>query len=456
VQRETDSVLLSDYAPSGVVVNSSLDIVYVRGRTGPYLEPASGRANLNILHMAREGLLPDLRTALQQAKQRNMRTRRAGVFVRQNGDYAEVEIEVVPLRGAAEGGGRQYFVIFHPATSPDSPGRTAKAVSAGKKGGKPPSSEVHRVKREFDTARRELAATREYLQSIIEEREAANEELKSANEEILSSNEELQSTNEELNTAKEELQSSNEELTTLNEELQNRDAESTRVKDDLVNLLTSIQIPIVMLGLDGRIRRFTPAAARLMNLLPTDVDRPIRDIRFDLDVPDLVTLGLESVDTGMPRTREVRESSGRWWLLRVHPYYSGERRIDGFVCTFTDIDSHKKAIEEEAARREFAREIFSTVPQVLLVLDKDLTIFSANNTFFEMFSTTAEATVGRNFCELGDGVWNIPDLRRALVAVIRRVRMSRDSKWSASSRSSVSGHSSSRRAGFVCRTGTLP
>ena len=122
--------------------------------------------------------------------------------------------------------------------------------------------------RELVQLRQELAATREYLQSIIEEQDAANEELKSANEEILSSNEELQSTNEELETAKEELQSANEELTTVNEQLQHRNVELGRVNNDLVNFLGSANVPMVVVGIDLRIRRFTPAAGKVLNLLP--------------------------------------------------------------------------------------------------------------------------------------------------------------------------------------------
>src|SRR5262249_32352593 len=163
----------NDYSPSGVVVNSSLEIVYVRGRTGPYLEPASGRANLNILHMAREGLLPDLRAAIQQSKQRNARARREGIRVRQNGGYAAVDFEVVPLRAPGDGGERHYFVIFHPVNSTEIVSKTP----TGKKARRAAASEMDRSRRELDTARRELAATRDYLQAIIEEREAANEEL---------------------------------------------------------------------------------------------------------------------------------------------------------------------------------------------------------------------------------------------------------------------------------------
>ena len=164
----------------------------------------------------------------------------------------------------------------------------------------------------------DLAALREYLQSVIEEQESTNEELKSANEEILSANEELQSTNEELQTAKEEAQSANEELATVNEELRHRNAELARVNNDLVNLLTGVNIPIVMVSRDLRIRRFTPLAEKVFNLIPTDIGRPISDIKPNLKVPDLPRLIRGVIDTLTPHESEVQDGEGRWYLA-AHP-----------------------------------------------------------------------------------------------------------------------------------------
>ena len=134
---------------------------------------------------------------------------------------------------------------------------------------------------------KKLGAAREHLQSVINEREVADEELRSANEEIQSSNEELQSTNEELETAKEELQSTNEELTTLNEELRHTNLELSEVNNDLLNLLRSVNIPVVIVGRDLRIRRFTPPAHKTLKLIPSDVGRLITDLQPDIQIPDL-------------------------------------------------------------------------------------------------------------------------------------------------------------------------
>ena len=171
-----------------------------------------------------------------------------------------------------------------------------------------------------------------------------NEELKTANEEILSSNEELQITNEELQTAKEELQSANEELTTLNDELQNRNVELSTFADDLSNLLTGVNIPILILDDRGRIQRFTPAAQSVFNLIPTDIGRPFDDISSNLDTPDWdelisrVTDQLQTVET------DVAGRNGRWYSLRMRPYKSSENKIDGVLIALLDVDQLKRQL----------------------------------------------------------------------------------------------------------------
>jgi two-component system CheB/CheR fusion protein len=187
--------------------------------------------------------------------------------------------------------------------------------------------------------RDELGATKESLQAIIEEQEATNEELKSANEEIESSNEELQSTNEELETAKEELQSTNEELTTLNEELSNRNLEIMQINSDLNNLLSSINIPIVMVDNNLTIRRATPTARHAFNISDIDIGRRMTELKPNIDVPDIDKLLREVIDTLAVREREVHDSQGRRFSLRIRPYRTGDNKIDGAVLTLVDIAS---------------------------------------------------------------------------------------------------------------------
>ena len=269
VQKEADRLLVTRYTPPSVLITEALEIVQFRGHTGPYLEPASGRASLNLLKMAHEDLVVDLRNAIQQAKRRNVTVRKEGLHLTGAGHPASITIKVVPVK-TPDARPRHFLVLFETA-APATPG-----PAAGHPTDRKPATTAVRIAELED----ELRTTKEYLQSLIAESEGANEELKAANEEIRSANEELQCTNEELETAKEELQSTNEELTTVNEELQNRNQELGQVNNDITNLLTSTQIPVVMLDAALRIRRFTPMAEQILNLIPADVGRPINNFKL--------------------------------------------------------------------------------------------------------------------------------------------------------------------------------
>jgi two-component system CheB/CheR fusion protein len=349
-QREADRILLGRYAPAGVLVDDNLHILQFRGQTSPYLAPAPGEASLNVLKMAREGLFLELRGALDECRKHNVRVRRPGVRVRGDDQVREVDLQVLPV-SPPRSGERCYLVLFEeparPAGSP--PPEAAAPLSSGAPGvpDDPEDPEDSRLRLELDS-------TREYLQSVIEQQEAANEELRSANEEALSANEELQSTNEELETAKEELQSVNEELTTVNEQLQFRNAELGRLNDDFTNLLGSANLPMVVLGADLRIRRFTPAAVKLLNLLPVDVGRPIGDLQPNVVMPGLEALVAEVIAAAAARDREVRDRDGHWYALHVHPYRTADDRIDGAVVVLFDIDIAKIAQQrlQEADQRK--------------------------------------------------------------------------------------------------------
>src|SRR5947209_19117924 len=208
------------------IFHDDLEVLQVRGRTSLYLEPAPGKASLNLLKRLREGLLLEVRNAVQKVRRTGEAVRKKAVPTKPSQGFHDVDFDVMPLPATSYG--RHYLVLFRQSeTPPAAPNdRRGKGADA----------------RQVQQVQEELIATRQYLQSIIEEQGATNEELQSANEEILSSNEELQSINEELETAKEELQSTNEELTTVNEELQNRNLELSHINDDLNNLLSSVNV----------------------------------------------------------------------------------------------------------------------------------------------------------------------------------------------------------------------
>ena len=340
IQKEVDRLLLAKFAPAGVVVNEDLDILQFRGHTGLYLEPAPGQASLNLPKMAREGLALDLRAAIQKARKDNAAFRKTAVPIKLNGRRVEVNIEVIPVKGPTSA--ERYFLVLFEEASPPKPETERAARKEARARGATPNPLQLQVAR----LNEELTQTKGTLQSIIEEHETTNEELKSANEEILSSNEELQSTNEELETAKEELQSTNEELTTLNEELQNRNLELSIANNDLLNLLASVNIPMLMLGNDLRIRHFTPPAEKMFNLIPTDVGRPISDLKPNLMVQNLEQSALEAIDTVSFKESEVQDNLGRWYSMRIRPYKTSENKLDGAVITWIDITVLKTSLTD--------------------------------------------------------------------------------------------------------------
>ncbi len=270
--------------------------------------------------------------------------------------------------------------------------------------------------------RAELDATKESLQAIIEEQEATNEELKSANEEIESSNEELQSTNEELETAKEELQSTNEELTTLNEELSNRNLEMAQINNDLTNLLSSINIPIAMVDNTLAVRRATPMAEKLFNLLPSDIGRRLSDFRANLSIDNLDNLIREVIDTLTTRESKVQDNQGRWYSLRIRPYRTRENKIDGAVITLVDIDEEQRRIARLELASQYNEAILETVREPLLVLDAELRVREASRSFYETFKLSRKKIENIPIYELADGQWDIPELRELLEEVLPKNR----------------------------------
>lgn len=402
-QHEADRIAIDRYAPPGVIVDEDLQIVQFRGQTGLFLEPAPGDPSMSLLKMAREGLLHGLRTAFHAARKSGTAVRKDNLKVKQNGSWKDVGVEVVPL---ATSGRAHFLILFHSAEAPPSVPAPATPARRPVRGTKQDDDRVRRLESE-------LAASREYLQSIIQEVEAANEELQSANEEILSSNEELQSTNEELDTAKEELQSTNEELNTLNEELHGRNAELSRANSDLVNLLGSIQIAIVIVASDLRIRRFTPMAERFLNLIASDIGRPIGHIKPNIDCPDLEQLITMAIDTVTPQEREVQDRQGNAYALRIRPYKNVENRIDGAVLALFDVQT--KTTDGATRQRREVEELLHGVPVPLLLLDRDLRVRGVNDAFCRTFGYRRDAIAGHDLFEVGKSAWKIPKLREYLV-----------------------------------------
>ncbi len=328
VQREADRLLLSKYVPSAVVVNDELDILQSRGRTNRYLELPTGRASLNLLKMARPGLLYELRTLLEKARKNSIPVSKDDIVIEEGELSAVLKVEIIPFRTPARDQ-RHFLVLFEEKEAPTRPSKPVHRQPAKE------ASDAKDV--QIAQLKQELASTKEYLQSIIEAQEATNEELQSANEEIQSGNEELQSTNEELQTSKEELESANEELNTVNEEIQHRNQQLAQLSNDLINILNSATIPIIMLGEDLHIRRFTPEAERVFGFSNHDVGKALTHLSLNIEVPQLERWMLDVMRDINMRTEQVRARDGRDYKLRITPYRTLENKIDGVVITLIDI-----------------------------------------------------------------------------------------------------------------------
>ena len=329
IQNAADRVVLNRVAPCGVIINANLHVLQFRGQTGDFLEHFAGEATLNLLQMARPALAMDLRAAIHKAQKDDVSVKVDDIPLQTGAGALLASLEVIPFYAPSTGTECWMLVLFRsrPLPPPRQPGAAASP------GGRTDLAHL----------RDELRLTKESLQSIIEEQEATNEELKSANEEIESSNEELQSSNEELETAKEELQSTNEELQTLNEELNTRNHEMVQVNNDLQNLLSSINLPILMVDNELCIRRANPQAEKLFNLIPSDIGRRLSNIKSNLQAAELDQMIREVIDSLETREMEVRDQEDRTYSLRIRPYRTRDNRIDGAVVTLFDIDAIKRA-----------------------------------------------------------------------------------------------------------------
>ena len=348
----TEQALLQEYTPASIVVNERGDILFIHGRhTARYLEPAPGEAAMSIGKMAREGLRRELTTSLHKAAASKEPVRYPGLRIKTNGEAVTINLTVRPLAVGPAAAARLFLVSFEeiPAPLPVSPGQAgeADAITA-----RPPADSDARAAE----LERELHAKEEYLQTTLEEMETSNEELKSTNEELQSVNEEFQSTNEELETSKEELQSVNEELNTVNTELQEKVSDLSQANNDMMNLLAGTGVGTVFVDHKLNIRRFTPTATRVINLIRTDVGRPVGHIASNLVGYDRLSEDTQDVlDTLIPKEREVQTKAGDWYHLRIRPYRTQGNVIEGGVLTFFEITEMKRLRdllqETEAVRR---------------------------------------------------------------------------------------------------------
>jgi two-component system CheB/CheR fusion protein len=423
-QREADRVTVNQFAPPGVLINAELQIVQFRGPTGAYLQPPStGKARFDVLKMAREGLMLPLRAAINKARKENKPTRKEKVRVQQNGKSRTVNLEVIPLRNLRD---RCFLILFEDAEK-GAWSSSEEARPRGESRTTPPVSKKEETRRD-NALETELAETRDYFQSIQEQHEVANEELQASNEEVQSANEELQSMNEELETSKEELESANEELITVNEEMAKQNTELNCLNADVSNLQTSTKLPIVLLGRDLIIRRFSASAEKIFNFLSADVGRLLSGVRHNLVIPKVESaipgspraandsklrhedsspypienLIREVIDTVREQEQDVRDRDGRWYSLRVRPYMTVDNKVDGAVLVLIDITERKQAAERVRVSETRYRRLFEAAQDGVLIIDSvSRKITDANPFILELLGYTREELLGKELWEIG-------------------------------------------------------
>jgi two-component system CheB/CheR fusion protein len=407
-------LLARTYAPASVLVNDRADIVHVHGRTGGFLEPAQGRASINLLEMAREGLRPALAWLLREVEGVPERPAERSVRIRADAGFRRVRVTARkvaspdPLAGLILVSFEETPTAFEPGSEPRR-GTARREGEAPEREGETPSLVL------------ELERTRSDLEATIRELQSANEELASSSEEVQSTNEELQSANEELETSREEMQSLNEELQTVNAELRARLNELSQASDDLLNLLNSTSVATLFLDRDLCIKRFNPDIAEIIPLQPSDVGRPIADLALRVDHELLTDDAAEVLRTLAPKEREITSIEGETiYLMRIGPYRTSQNAIDGLVMTFVDITRLKEMEAISELARTHAEAIVEAVRQPLLTLDAELRVQSVNRAFCELFETSRDAVEGLEILALPRARWDLPGLRQLLQEILPR------------------------------------
>ncbi|MCC6493553.1 MAG: PAS domain-containing protein, partial [Pirellulales bacterium] len=402
VAQLTHRKLMDCYTPPAVTIDREHRVVYFHGDTAPYLAQPAGEPTRELLLLAREHLRGTVRAALDQAVTENRKaTARDGVFETQAGRF-RVEVAVEPLESKLASG--YYVVTFHEVREP-----RPVVVEGGKQ--------------EVVELEAELARVRDELQSTIEELQTSSEEMRASNEETMSINEELQSTNEELETSKEELQSLNEELTTVNVQLQTKIEEHEATSNDLSSLLSSTDIAVIFLDTRFRIRRYTPAVKELVELIPSDVGRPLSDMKLKFADESLIADCQDVLERLMPNEKEIASDGGRTHVRRILPYRTLDNRINGVVITFLDVTAMKEA---DLARQESDarfRLISEGAPDFAIILMNPHGVIRSWNVGAENITGySAEAVIGQS----GSLIYADPDppakLKREIETAIHHGR----------------------------------
>ena len=401
------SYLAERFGPPAVVVDTAGQIQQIHGRVDPFLELPPGRANLNILEMAREGLRAPLASALREVLKSEAPIVERTARVKANRSWLSLRLAIgrIDDRRLA----RPLLLVSFESARRGAHSGAVKALTPPSRGRRSDSR---------GQLEEELQHTQQDLQRSVDELQAANEELASANEEVQSVNEELQSSNEELQTSKEETQSLNEELHTVNAELTQKLQAFEEANDDLLNLIHSIEIATIFLDQELRVKRFTPRARSVARLIDSDVGRPLADLAMLLDYPELLVDARSVLSSLRPLTKQASAPDGSWYDVRIQPYRTARNAVEGLVVTFVDITETKRAERTQAAR-VLAESVVDAVREPLLVLDGALRAVRGNHSFHRLFRAEPQEIDGRPLEDLGNGEWNAPRLRELLMRTLK-------------------------------------
>ena len=386
IQTLADRYFLEHFTPVGVLVNDSGDIIYFSGRTGKYLEPAAGKANMNIFAMLREGLQHVFPVAFQKAlmTEEEVVLPHVRVGTNSSSQILDVNIQKIDKPGPLNGLVMIIFSDVPPARETEPP---LKKLSG-------------KTDKKILELQEELRAKREEMLNAVEEMQTSQEELKSTNEELQSTNEELQSANEELTSSKEEMQSLNEELQTVNAELQAKVDDFVKVDNDMKNLLNSTDIATLFLDKELNIRRYTTQATRIFKLIKSDVGRPITDLVTDLDYPGLQSDAREVLHSLVFLQKQIPARDNRWYSVRIMPYRTSDDKIDGLVITFMNITEIKQADAKLSENEQFINLLAQNTTDHIVRLSLDLEIRFMNPVAEKFFGRTTEQVVNLSFIQL--------------------------------------------------------
>ena len=330
LEHRVEAYLLENHTPEAVFLDADKTIVYFHGRTGTLFEPAAGVARTGVLEMAREGLRESLATALAEAQTHSRPATRTGVRVRTNGSAVIVSFTVEPL--TVEQGLEEMYAVVFGSIEPEAEASPPDEDAAAGRGAE--EQEAPADEGEVTRLKEELRGAQERLQTTVEELETRNEELQSSLEEYQSTNEELESSNEELESSKEEMQSLNEELSTVNSELQDKNEELSKANHEMRNFLDRLDLPILVVDNNLRVKRFNEATASLINLIDSDINRPLGQVTNNFSYDAFI----DDVDEAVRKTRYVEcaisaKTGDRYWV-RMIPYKNVEQVMEGVLITF--------------------------------------------------------------------------------------------------------------------------